>query len=199
LTYITLIFILILFTQPIIITITYFTVLFTTKNKKRWIAGIKNREDYYLGNLLIISIFFEFVIMILLTITFLLGYTILKIDIDLHYKVVFPTLVLPAFIKFLLNYSLLKDKRYQYIASIQIFFFIAAFIFIIAKRNAETNLKGKTNPKASFELVNGMTYNTNDSLLFIGETTSTIFLYDNSLRKTIIINRNNLIQTTINK
>jgi hypothetical protein len=58
-------------------------------------------------------------------------------------------------------------------------------------------LRNKTSKKEIINLSSGITYTTNDSILYIGETSSTIFLFNKSLNNTIIINKANVVQTQL--
>lgn len=193
-TYVTVIIILLIIIQTIIFSILYYSILlFSNKYRKHWYVGLRIKDKEYIRKFLGNSTLIDLFIIMSLGIPIILGYTILKIDVFIYFKFVFPAVILAAYLKFI---GILR-KGMQVFAGLNIAFSIVAIIYISAHQHTAKTLNSKLNIKTSFEFNNGITYNTNDSIHLIGETSSTIFLYNNIAHNTIILSRSNLIRTTI--
>lgn len=127
----------------------------------------------------------------------LFDYTILKIDLITYNKYVLPIFGISSARKMYLLIANEKHILFKFLTCISIFSLISVSIYSSASRVSYNIIKNRNIIREVIYLNNGMTYTTNDSILYIGETNSTIFLYIKQNNNTIIINRENVIQTEL--
>jgi hypothetical protein len=168
--------------------------LIRKKNRVRKYVSIKRRNFYYYLNF---SWIWVSVIMIVYFMTGLIISIIMKIDTAIIFKYLGPVSFINLFIATFLVYSKLKISLFKYFT----YFFVIIFLLMLIHQTAiyQTRivLRNKTSKKEIINLSSGITYTTNDSILYIGETSSTIFLFNKSLNNTIIINKANVVQTQL--
>jgi hypothetical protein len=176
-------------------------VLIKKKNRIRKYVSIKRRNlDYFYS----FSVLWLFIMIVLYLMTALFCSIILKMDTSIVFKYLAPvsfisilisaSLILP---KFKLLFPKLKFDFFTYLHYTFIVGILIISIYRIANNQKTFVLKNKSNCIEIISLNTGITYTTNDSILYIGETSSTIFLYNKPLNNTIIINKSNVVQTQL--
>lgn len=151
----------------------------------------------HLNIIIAISAFVEGVILTLFLILTHLNYIILKIDNYIYQKYILPSLLLGIAVKLLYSINVSKNKN-AFKFGIAYIIYILFLINILRANTSYLHItKSKSNFISTFELSNGKSYSTNDSILYIGETNSTIFLFAKPKNNTIIINKANVIQTLL--
>lgn len=189
--------VLMLLITQILVNILAYLVFILLKKIDYWMLYPK-LDGFYKKQFLTVSILIDMILIQMFVLFIHNDSTILKIDSYVYFKYFFPALLFSVFVKSISMDSLIlfgiSTKKF-----LIIFFPIMLLTFIYggAKRTYEYKIKTKSDYISTFEMSNGKSYSTNDSIFNIGETNSTIFLFDNNLKKTIIINRNNLIQATL--
>lgn len=182
-------------TQLLAITVLYFSILLLSfRYRKHWYVGLRIREKGYTKRFLSYSFYGDIFIM------FLIQYSDSFLGFDSYFygKFIFPIIMFSIIAKLVVLYSITKNSRDLIVAVTFTIMLLLTVIFMNSMEGSTKILNSKSNIKTSFEFTNHITYTTNDSICFIGETNSTIFLYDKYLKKTIILNRVNLNATTIN-
>lgn len=123
----------------------------------------------------------------------------MKIDTSILFKFVTPVVSIILVIVMFLLFSIPKSQLPIYLVYIVIVCVILSSIYKIAANQTIIILTKKSINKEIINLNTGVKYTTNDSIFYIGETSSTIFLYNEKNNSTIIINRANVVEIELIK
>ena len=173
---------------------------FKKNNRIRRYVSVRRRinNKYYL-NFISYWMIINYLIAILIYLLFVSGYTIFNLDFFLYVQFIIPilgisTMVATSTLSQFKKGNVLKNANYFIIGS-----FYLMIIYVIAVKQSDIILTNKSNKKEVISLSSGVQYTTNDSILYIGETSSTLFLYNKPLNNTIIINKENVLQIELIK
>lgn len=173
-----------------------FTSILISKNKKQKLyERFKTKFSFYL----LISAFGNTLTMLFFSFFFKISdCSIYLVDNYIYQKYILPSLILACALQFLLSLSLAKKEvGLNSFATFYIIFGLFSVNFLGATSSYEHITKVKSDYIMTFELGNGKTYSTNDSIFNIGETSSAIFLFNKPRNSTIIINKANVVQTQL--
>ena len=110
-----------------------------------------------------------------------------------------PAILIPLLIK--VYYASKEYDREDPVVKKLITAFIVFAITLIFTNSAcddgELVKRGESKKEFVYELVNGKIYSSIDDIVYIGETSSAIFLYDLASNNTIILNRNSIIESVL--
>lgn len=171
--------------------------IFKKNNRIRRYVSVsrKIKNMYYLNFIKNYWIYTDLFLAVFVILILIFVYILLKINfITSYFQFYIPLLGISTMIKTSIvsqfnNSNIVKCVKYFLFGIISLI-----VIYLMAFLNLNIILGKKSIKKEIITLSSGVKYSTNDSIYNIGETSSTIFLYNRSLNNTIILNKSNVLQ-----